>query len=61
MEAFGPAIIMEGAKALDKSLWVKNDPRGTSNVNSFFEELDGSHYKQGIEVIKYFWKKCIES
>ena len=31
-----------------------------SAVNSYFEELDSSHYKQSIEAIKDFWEKCNE-
>jgi len=31
-----------------------------SAVDGYFEELDGSHYKQGIEAIEHRWEKCIE-
>ena len=29
-------------------------------VNGYFEELDGSHYKQVIEATEHCWEKCIE-
>ena len=29
-------------------------------VDGYFEELDGSHYKHGIEAIEHRWEKCIE-
>ena len=28
--------------------------------NGYSEELNGSHYKQGIEAIEHRWEKCIE-
>ena len=31
-----------------------------SAVNGRFEELDGSHYKQGIETIEDRWEECID-
>ena len=29
-------MIMEGSRALNKPSWVKNDPRGTSSVKTYF-------------------------
>ncbi|EFN89348.1 hypothetical protein EAI_07837, partial [Harpegnathos saltator] len=29
-------------------------------LDGYFEELDDSHYKQGIEAIEHRWEKCIE-
>ena len=37
-----------------------NNDEVESTVNGYFEELDDSHYKQGIETIEHLWKKCIE-
>ena len=37
-----------------------NNKEVESALNDFFEELDGSHYKEGIEVIKHLFEKCIE-
>ena len=31
-----------------------------SAANGYFEELDGSHYKKGIETTEHRWEKCIE-
>ena len=31
-----------------------------STVDGYFEELDGSHSKQGIEAIEHRGEKCIE-
>ena len=31
-----------------------------SALNGYFEELNGSRYKQGIKAIEYRWEKCIE-
>jgi histone-lysine N-methyltransferase SETMAR len=31
-----------------------------SAVHGYFEELDGSYYKQGIEATEHRWEKCIE-
>ena len=31
-----------------------------SAINGYFERLDGSHFKQGIEAIEHCWEKCIE-
>ena len=37
-----------------------NNEEVESAVNGYFDELDGSHYKQGIEAIEHRWEKCIE-
>ena len=37
-----------------------NNEEVESAVNGYFEEIDGSDHKQGIEDIEYCWKKCIE-
>jgi len=37
-----------------------NNEEVESAVNGYFEELDNSHYKQGIEAIEHRWEKCIE-
>jgi len=29
-------------------------------IDGCFEELEGSHNKQNIEVIEHHWEKCIE-
>lgn len=29
-----------------------------STVNAYFEELDGSYYRRGIEAIEHRWEKC---
>ena len=31
-----------------------------SAVDDYFEELDGSHYKQSTEAIERDWGKCIK-
>ncbi|EFN81976.1 hypothetical protein EAI_01005, partial [Harpegnathos saltator] len=31
-----------------------------SAVDGYFEELDDSHYKQGIEAIEHRWANCLE-
>ena len=38
----------------------KNNEEVESAVTGYFEELNGSHYKQGIEAIKHRQGKCIE-
>ena len=37
-----------------------NNEEVESAVNGYFEKLDGSHYKQGIEAIEHCWDKCID-
>jgi len=37
-----------------------NNEEVESAVDGYFEALDGSHYKQGIEAIEYRWEKCVE-
>ena len=37
-----------------------NNEEVESVVNDYFEELDASHYKQGIETIEHHWGKCIK-
>ncbi|KZC13398.1 Histone-lysine N-methyltransferase SETMAR [Dufourea novaeangliae] len=37
-----------------------NNEEVESAVDGYFEELDGSRYKQGIEAIEHRWEKCIE-
>lgn len=37
-----------------------NNEEVESVVDGYFEELDDSHYKQGIEAIEHRWEKCIE-
>ena len=37
-----------------------NNEEVESAVNGYFEKLDGSYYKQGIEAIKHRWEKCTE-
>jgi len=37
-----------------------NNEEVESAVDDYFEELDGFHYKQGIEAIEHCWEKCIE-
>lgn len=37
-----------------------NNEEVESAVEGYFEEIDGSHYKQGIEAIEHRWQKCIE-
>ena len=37
-----------------------NNEEVESAVNGYFEELEVSHYKQGIEAIEHRWEKCIE-
>ncbi|CAG4985279.1 unnamed protein product [Colias eurytheme] len=32
-----------------------------TTVNAYFEELDGSYYRRGIEAIEHRWEKCIYS
>ena len=46
-------------KWLSAQRFSENEEVG-STVNAYFEELDGSHYKQGIEAIELCWEKCIE-
>jgi histone-lysine N-methyltransferase SETMAR len=36
-----------------------NNEEVESAVDGYFEELDNSHYKQGIEATEHRWKKCI--
>jgi len=37
-----------------------NNKEVESAVDGYFEALDGSHYKQGIEAIEHSWEKCVE-
>ena len=37
-----------------------NNEEVESAVDGYFEALDGSHYKQGIEAIEHRWEKCVE-
>ena len=37
-----------------------NNEKKKSVVNGYFEELDGSHYKQYTIAIEQSWEKCIE-
>ena len=37
-----------------------NNEEVETAVNGYFEELDGSNYKQGIGAIQDRWKKCIK-
>ncbi|KOC61938.1 Histone-lysine N-methyltransferase SETMAR [Habropoda laboriosa] len=37
-----------------------NNEEVESAVDGYFEELDDSYYKQGIEDIEHRWEKCIE-
>ena len=37
-----------------------NNEEVESAANSYFGELNDSHYKQGIEAIEHRWEKCIE-
>jgi histone-lysine N-methyltransferase SETMAR len=37
-----------------------NNEEVQSAVDGYFEELDYSHYKQGIEAIEHRWEKCIK-
>ena len=46
-------------KWLGDQIFANND-EVESTVNGYFEELDDSHYEQGIEAIEHLWKKCIE-
>jgi histone-lysine N-methyltransferase SETMAR len=36
-----------------------NNEEVESAVDGYFEELDNSHYTQGIEAIEHRWEKCI--
>ena len=45
-------------KWLDGQRFANNE-EVESAVDGYFEKLDGSHYKQGIEIIEHRWKKCI--
>lgn len=46
-------------KWLDGKKFANNE-EVESAVNSYFEEFDGSHYKQGIEAIEHHLEKYIE-
>ena len=37
-----------------------NNEEVESAVNGYFEEFNGSYYKQAIEAIEHRWEKCIE-
>ena len=37
-----------------------NNEEVESAVDGYFEEIDGSHYKQGIETIEHRWEKSIK-
>lgn len=37
-----------------------NNEEVNSAIDGYFEELDGSYCKQGIEAIEHLWEKCIE-
>ena len=39
---------------------LANNEKVESAVIVYFEELDGSHYKQGIRAIEHRWEKCIK-
>ena len=39
---------------------LANHEEVESADNGYFEELDGSPYKQDIEAIEHCWEKCIE-
>ena len=47
-------------KSLAGQIFANND-KVESAVNGYFEEFDGSYYKQGVEDIEYRWEKCIAS
>ena len=46
-------------KWLDAQRFANNE-EVESAVNGYFEKLDGSHYKQGIEANEHRWEKCIK-
>ena len=37
-----------------------NNEEVESAVSVYSKDLDGSHYKQGIEAIEHHWKKCMK-
>ncbi|XP_017770316.1 PREDICTED: uncharacterized protein LOC108558040 [Nicrophorus vespilloides] len=55
---------MDAAFAHNQDNWLDLDLSDNEEVQSavasYFEELHGSDYKQGIQAIEHHWEKCIE-
>ena len=45
-------------KWLGGQRFANNEEVGSA-INGYFEELNVSHYKQGIDTIEHRWEKCI--
>ena len=61
MPDIAPRIIFsfQTWKRLDGQRFANNE-EVESAVNGYFEELNGSHYKQAIEAIEHRWREWIE-